>query len=55
MTFTELPSELASTTIGAFQTTATEVLPWVIGVSAILIGAGFAWSRFKKHVAGKKI
>lgn len=40
------------TTIGGFMPT---VLTAVIGVSVLLIGAGWAWSRFKRHVHGKKI
>jgi len=27
----------------------------ILGVAVLLIGAGWVWSRFKKHVAGKKI
>jgi len=27
----------------------------ILGLAALLIGAGWVWSRLRKHVAGKKI
>jgi len=27
----------------------------ILGVAVLLIGAGWVWGRFRKHVAGKKI
>jgi len=54
MSSTTITDLIASqvTTIGTFMPT---VLTAVIGVAVLLIGAGWAWSRFKRHVHGKKI
>lgn len=55
MLSTSTVGTLITDTTNTFKDIAGNNLGIVIAVAALLIGAGFVWSRFKKHVAGKKI
>jgi hypothetical protein len=55
MTIEQMAGNLVASTTNSFTSIVTANLPVIILVAAALIGAGFLWGRFKKHVAGKKI
>lgn len=54
-----ISSSTITTEMGALTTTLGTLIEdniWVfLGLAVLLIGAGFLWSRFKKHVHGRKI
>jgi len=54
VTTTTITSGTASL-LGTFGTLVTDNIYVILGVAVLLIGAGWAWSRFKKHVHGRKI
>jgi len=55
MLSTSTASTLITDTVSTFKEIAGPAILAVVAVAALLIGAGFVWSRFKRHVSGKKI
>jgi hypothetical protein len=46
---------LLSTSINTFKDIAGPALLSVVAVAVLLIGAGYVWSRFKRHITMKKL
>jgi len=55
MLSTSTAGQIITDSVTTFKDIAGPALLAVIAVAVLLIGAGFVWSRFRKHVAGKKI
>ena len=48
-------SEMLTASITTFKDIAGPAILSIIAVAVLLIGAGYVWVKFKKHVAGNKI
>jgi len=55
MLSTSTADTLVTNSVATFKEIAGPAILAVVAVAVLLIGAGFVWSRFKKHVARKKI
>ena len=55
MLSTSTASDIITDSVATFKDIAGPAIAAVVAVAVLLIGAGFVWSRFRRHVSGKKI
>ena len=55
MLSTSTAAQIVSDSVNTFKEISGPALLAVVAVAVLLIGAGFVWGRFRRHVAGKKI
>lgn len=55
MLSTSTAGQIITDSVSTFKEIAGPALLAIIAVAVLLIGAGFVWGRFRRHVSGKKI